>query len=137
MLAKELLEDPPHLRGLEARHQDHREDLAAEGVTHCQWLAFVTVASPPPALEVDGPQVIGSVHLDPWPSFDRPNAHGRAAALHLAEAEKNTGNRASRGRTRAELPSKNQRDLLGPVAGVALLELEDADHDLLTRSQGT
>jgi hypothetical protein len=87
MLAKEPLEDPPDLYGLDFRHQDHREDLPAESVTYRQRLALLSVEGTPPALEVDGPQIVGRVHLDTWSPFDRPNAVGRASALDLAESE--------------------------------------------------
>ena len=133
--AKESLENAPDMYRSCTRDQGHGEDLAAEGVTHCQRLALVPVAGAPPPLEVDGPEVIGRLHLDTRPPLDRPDAHWTAPPLDLAEAAQDARNGAPARRIRAELPSQHLGNLLRPEARVALLELKDADHDLLARRQ--
>ena len=55
---EQLFEDSANSVGVGARQDAQREDETAEGISHRQRLTAAAIARRPPALEVDGPEVI-------------------------------------------------------------------------------
>src|SRR5438270_12400919 len=94
VLVEKLLEDASHQRATGARQERRRKHEATVRIADCKRLALLSVASPPPTLEVHGPQIVRGGHLDTGPTVNTPDAHRRPAPFHLAEPAQDAHDRA-------------------------------------------
>src|SRR5881227_3080071 len=95
VLVEKLLQDASDQRTASAWQECRREHEAAVGVADCKRLALLPVASPPPAFEVHGPQIVSSGNLDARTTVNTPDAHRRPAPSHFAEPAQDAHDRAA------------------------------------------
>src|SRR5207245_2045361 len=100
-------------------------------VADCKRLALLSVAGPPPALEVHRPEIVRPGDLDVRPAVNGPDSYRWAPALHLAEASQGARDRALARSGGCESLDQHARDLVRAPARMLIPELEDGEHHVL------
>src|SRR5712664_3688712 len=103
-----------------------------KSVADCKRLALLPVASPPPAFEVHGPQIVSSGNLDAGPTVNTPDAHRRPAPLHFAEPAQDAHDRAAARSVRSKTALQHPRDLVRAPARMLIAQRENRENDVLT-----
>ena len=102
------------------------------GVADCKRLALLPVASPPPAFEVHGPQIVSSGNLDARTTVNTPDAHRRPAPPHFAEPAQDAHDRAAARSVRSKTALQHPRDLVRAPARMLIAQRENRENDVLT-----
>src|SRR5437016_2352413 len=84
VLDEELLEHAAHARTTGVGQQPDCQYETAVRVADRKRLALLSVARPPPALEVHRPEIVRAGELEVRTTVNGPDAYRRAPALHFA-----------------------------------------------------
>src|SRR2546425_7239644 len=93
----------------------------------CKRLALLPVASPPPAFEVHGPQIVSSGNLDARTTVNTPDAHRRPAPPHFAEPAQDAHDRAAARSVRSESALEHPGDLVRAPARMLIAQRENCE----------
>src|SRR2546421_8436126 len=115
-----------------AWQERRREHEAAVSVAGCKRLALLPVASPPPAFEVHGPQIVSSGNLDARTTVNTPDAHRRPAPPHFAEPAQDAHDRAAARSLRSKSALEHPGDLVRAPARMLIAQRENRENDVLT-----
>ncbi len=128
---EKLLQHVADQRTAGAWQERRSKHESAVGVADCKRLAPLPVASPPPAFEVHGPQIVSTGDFDARSTVNTPDAHRRPAPLYFAEPAQDAHDGAAARRVCSKTALQHARDLVRPPARMLIAQRENRENDVL------